>query len=104
MAVNTTYMNEAVGGMDDMDEVIGFCQDNAGEMVDFAKILSELQRKSGLSREAFLKQCHLSASNKTVNAWFDGSMLTKREQFIKIALGTGMSLAETNRPAAAHDI
>ena len=97
MAVNTTYMNEAVGGMDDMDEVLGFCQDNAGEMVDFAKILSELQRKSGLSREAFLKQCHLSASNKTVDAWFDGSMLTKREQFIKIALGTGMSLAETNR-------
>ena len=97
MAVNTTYMNEAVGGMDDMDEVLDFCQDNAGEMVDFAGILSELQYKSGLSREAFLKQCHLSASNKTVDAWFDGSMLTKREQFIKIALGTGMSLAETNR-------
>ena len=97
MAVNTTYMNEAVGGMEDIDKVVKYCQDNAGEMVDFAGILSELQRKSGLSREAFLRKCHLSASNKTVDAWFDGSLLTKREQFIKIALGTGMSLAETNR-------
>ena len=97
MAVNTTYMNDTVGGMDDVDQVVAFCADNRDEMVDFAKALTKLQRQSGLSREDFLEKCHLSPSNKTIDAWFNGSLLTKREQLIKIALGTGMSLAETNR-------
>ncbi len=98
MPLNTDYLTGELDKLTEVEQVIDFCRENDEELVSVSRALNALREHHGLSVSQFLLRCSISKGNDKVSGWFDGTSEPRsRTQYLKIALGLGMNLAETNR-------
>ena len=99
MSVDTSYLNNLVNNMTDVEQVIEFCSTHENELIDVSKVLNALISHYNMSISQFIKTCDLSRNNKSnVYGWFDGTCEPQRRtNYIKIAIGLHMNLQEADR-------
>lgn len=99
MPIDTKYMNERADKLSRMEKVIEFCRENDGELVSVSRTLTAMCEEKKLDISGFIAKCGFSRSNKkNIEGWFSGASEPRsRKEYLKIAIGLGLTLPETNR-------
>lgn len=99
MALDTEYFDGMLSGSQSVDELVDMMFEYEDELVDVSRVLRELCENRGLSVSQFISRCSFSRSNKaSVEGWFDGCSEPRgRAQYVKIAIGLGMTVEEADR-------